>query len=83
MNTQQASLSADLISKAKWIADNMQADGITQEKAALLGEAAWEELCVAYMASLSRKIEAMQSIYLTNREARDSMREFVYATSAN
>lgn len=63
-------LDAAMIAKAKWMADLMLSDGIKPEQLT-------EELIFAYMDSITRKINAMQSCYLTNAAYRNNMRDFV------
>ena len=65
-------LSAELIAKAKWAADMMKADGVKPEQFT-------EELAMAYMAAIGRRIESIQNLYLTSPEAKAQMRKTIFA----
>lgn len=65
-------LSSELIAKAKWCADMMKADGVKPEQLT-------EELALAYMAEIGRRIESIQNMYLTIPAAKAQMRKAVFA----
>jgi hypothetical protein len=68
----QTELSSDLTRKAQWVADMMRADGVKPEQVT-------ESLAMAYMAAISRKIQALQNTYLTRNCAREAMQGAVLA----
>ncbi len=63
-------LSKELMAKAKWVADMMAADGVCAEPVT-------PELAIAYMDAIGRKITKIQSTYLTQDRAKESMQDFV------
>ena len=56
-------LSNEIKSKAQWVADLMKADKVTPEMVT-------PELALAYFDEVGRRIEKMQTEYLTNRATR-------------
>lgn len=63
-------LSKELQAKAKWCADMMIADGVKPEQIT-------EELCLAYLAAVGKKIVQIQNIYLTRNGAKQAMQNHV------
>ena len=72
-------LSKEFQAKAQWCADLMRADGITQEHVSNMSEEQKADLMMSYMAAIGRKIEMIQSIYLTRAEAKKAMNDLVLA----
>lgn len=62
-------LSNDLKIKAKWAADMMRADGVKPEQFT-------EELAMAYMEAIGKKIESIQNKYLTRVGAAETLQSF-------
>lgn len=62
----------NLTTKAQWVADMMQADGVKQEQIT-------QDLVFAYMDAIGKKIVKMQSAYLTNPNAPHLFKETVLA----
>jgi len=62
-------LTNDLKIKAQWAADMMAADGVTPEQFT-------EELAMAYMEAIGKKIESIQNKYLTRVGATDALQTF-------
>ena len=62
-------LSNDLKIKAKWAADMMAADGVKPEQFT-------EELALAYMEAIGKKIESIQNKYLTRVGAAETLQAF-------
>ena len=58
-------LSQEISTKAKWVADMMIAEGVTASQLT-------PELIEAYMIAIGKKIAQIQSIYLTNSAAREA-----------
>ena len=54
--------------KAQWVADMMKADGVKPEMVTA-------ELVMAYFDAVGRKINEIQSIYLTRNGAKDAMQK--------
>jgi hypothetical protein len=67
-------LSKELQAKAKWVADMMKADGLSADQIT-------EELCLAYFASLGKKIVQIQNIYLARNGAKQAMTNHIYSIS--
>jgi hypothetical protein len=65
-------LDSAMISKAKWMADLMLADGVKPERLD-------DELILAYMDAITRKINSLQAAYLTNANFKKNIQEFVLA----
>jgi len=63
-------LSEELQAKAKWVADMMAADGVKAEQVT-------EEMAIAYMDAVGKKIEAIQNAYLTRNGAKEALSSFV------
>ena len=63
-------LNAELQAKAKWVADLMKADGVKPEQVT-------EDMAIAYMETIGKKIERIQSTYLTRCGAKEAMGSFV------
>jgi len=59
-------LTNELKSKAQWVADLMKADKVTAEMVT-------PELVMAYFEEAGRRIENMQSTYLTRQGAKEAM----------
>ena len=62
----------EFTTKAQWVADMMQADGVKPEQLT-------PELALAYMAAIGKKIVKMQSTYLTNPNSPRLFKETVLA----
>ncbi len=56
--------------KAKWVADLMKADGVTPEMVT-------PELTLAYFDEVGRRIEKLQSTYLTRTGAKEAMQSHI------
>ena len=57
---------------AQWVADLMKADGVTAEMVT-------PDLALAYVDAIGRKIEAIQTTYLTRTGAKEAMQAAVLA----
>lgn len=64
--------SKELQAKAKWAADLARADGVKPEQLT-------DELALAYMDAIGRKISEIQGIYLTRNGGKQAMQQAVYA----
>lgn len=71
----QTELSQDLNRKAQWVADMMQTDGVKPEQIT-------EKLVMAYMEAIGRKIQAIQTTYLTRNGAKEAMADYVAAVQS-
>lgn len=58
----------EMKNKAQWVADMMKADGVKPEMITA-------ELVMAYFDAVGRKINKIQSVYLTRNGARDAMQK--------
>ena len=58
----------EMKNKAQWVADMMKADGVKPEMITA-------ELVMAYFDAVGRKINEIQSIYLTRNGAKDAMQK--------
>lgn len=65
-------LSQEMLTKANWVAEMMQEDGIAAGSVT-------QELIMAYMQAITRKIETIQGIYLTRNGAQEAMADMVLA----
>ena len=70
-------LSKELIAKAHWVAQLMKADGVTADKFEGADDELFGEACLAYMDAIGRKIEMIQSTYLTRVGAKQAMQSAV------
>jgi hypothetical protein len=61
----------DLIQKAKWVADLMAADKVQPEQVT-------PELALAYMDVVQKKINLIQSQYLTRDDAKEAIQNAVF-----
>ena len=59
--------------KAKWVADLMKADGLDAANAS-------PDVVLAYFDEVGRRIEKMQTTYLTRTGAREAMQQHVRST---
>ena len=59
----ETTLSKDLINKAQWVCDLMKQDGVKPEQLT-------DELCIAYLHTVNRKIEIIQNKLLTDQNAK-------------
>lgn len=73
-------LSKDLQNKAQWVADLMAADGVSAEQMQAMPEQERQNLIMAYMDEIGKKIQAIQNKCLTNPEAMAAMQEKVKST---
>lgn len=62
-------LTSDLKIKAQWVADMMAADGVTPEQLT-------DDLVMAYMDAIGKKIESIQNKYLTRIGATPALQNF-------
>lgn len=62
-------LTSDLKIKAQWVADMMAADGVTPEQLT-------DDLAMAYMDAIGKKIESIQNKYLTRIGAAPALQAF-------
>ena len=60
----------DRIAYAKWVADLLKADGVPPEQVT-------PELALAYFDEVGRRIEKLQTAYLTRTGARSAMQLFI------
>ena len=58
----------EMKNKAQWVADMMKADGVKPEMITA-------ELVMAYFDAVGRKINEIQSVYLTRNGAKDAMQK--------
>lgn len=65
-----SNLDQQLEIKAQWVADLMKADGVQPEQIT-------EELCLAYMDEVGRRIEKIRNIYLTRNGAKEALEEVI------
>jgi len=63
-------LTKEMLNKAEWVASLMNEDGV---KADMIND----ELIMAYMDTIGRKIESIQTTCLTNSAAKDAMQRTV------
>ena len=68
--------SKEMISKARWMADMMHADGLTPEM--LTDPAVLQDAVEAYAEEMGRRIEKMQTHLITNPQAMKDFRSTVY-----
>lgn len=59
-----------MMEKARWVAQMMQADGVSPEMVT-------PELVMAYMEAISRRIDIIQGIYLTRPGAPEALGEML------
>ena len=71
-------LSQEMKNTAKWVSDLMKADGVTPEQFASMPI----DMIESYMMTIAKKIEAIQSIYLTRNGAQEVMANRVLSLSA-
>jgi len=63
-------LTNDFKIKAQWVADMMKADGVTPEQIN-------DDLVMSYMDSIGKKIQSIQSTYLTRNGAAKALSDYV------
>lgn len=66
-------LSKDLQNKAQWVADLLAADGVSPKQIQAMPEEQKQNLIMAYMDEIGKKIEAIQNKCLTNPQAMAAM----------
>lgn len=71
-------LSNEMMMKAKWVADMMHTDGLTAE---MMNDPEFLAMSTeAYLAGIGKKIQKIQSQYLSNPLAREAMQRQVLST---
>ena len=64
----ETTLSKDLTNKAQWVCDLMKQDGVKPEQVT-------DEMCIAYLQTVNKKIQMIQSKLLTDQNAKKEFGE--------
>jgi len=71
----KTTLSQDLTNKAQWVCDLMKQDGVKPEQVT-------DEMCIAYLQTVNRKIQIIQSKLLTDQNAKKEFSKKILADIA-